>query len=146
MNGLEKLVYCKNDATGHIYLSSMASPVKPGYTRYSTTIPADMDKVFAKLAQQTHEENECLTYALYMRRKGMIDKWRSDIRARMVSSECSNEERDILKAALAACDRREEKLNRSTVYGKSAMQTTEANPKAPGEGRVFFMPPSEVVQ
>ena len=145
MNGVEKLVYCKN-ASGYIYLSSMASPVKPGFVRYATTIPAEMDKVFAKLAQQTREENEHLTYALYMRRKGMIDKWRGDIRARMVSAECSNEERDILKAALAASDRREEKLNRSTVYGKSAMQTTEANPKAAGDNRVFFMPASETVQ
>lgn len=146
MNGIEKLIYAKHGGTGHIYLTSMASPVKPGYTRYATTIPSEMDKVFAKLSQQTREENECLTYALYMRRKEKIDQWRSDIRARMIAADCGNEERDILRAALAACDRREEKLNRNTVYGKSAMQTTEANPKAAGDNRVFFLPASETIQ
>lgn len=144
MNGVEKLFYCKN-AAGWIYLTSPASPVKPGFVRYSTTVPAEMDKVFARLAQQTRAENENLTYALYVRRKDLIDKWRGDIRARMIASDCSNEERDILRAALAACDRREEKLNRNTVYGVSAMQTTEANPKAAGDNRTFFLPASETV-
>jgi quinol monooxygenase YgiN len=144
MNGLEKLYFCKN-THGWIYLTSPQSPVKPGFTRYSTTVPAEMDKVFAKLAAQTRAENENLTYALYMNRKHLIDKWRSDIRARMISADCGTEELDILRAALAACDRREEKLNRNSVYGVSAMQTTEANPKAPGDNRVYCNPPSETV-
>lgn len=139
MNGLEKLVYAKN-THGYVYLTSLGSPLKPGFIRYATTVPAEMDKVFATLAQQTRAENENLTYQLYMRRKASIDKWRSDIRARMISSDCSAAERDILVAALAACDHREEKLNRNSVHGVSAMQTTEANPKAPGENRVIFDP------
>lgn len=147
MNGLEKLYYAKN-TFGHVYLTSPASPLKPGYIRYATTLPSEMDKVFAKLAQQTREENENLTFALYTRRKDHIDKWRSDIRARMVSADCGVEECDILRAALAACDRREEKLNRNSVYGVSAMETTEANPKAPGENRVIFDSPmaTKVIQ
>lgn len=144
MNGLEKLYYAKN-THGWIYLTSPTSPVKPGFVRYSTTAPAEMDKVFAKLAQQTRAENENLTYALYLNRKHLIDKWRSDIRARMVSADCGAEEVDILRAALAACDRREEKLNRNSVHGVSAMQTTEANPKAPGDNRVYFAPTTDTV-
>ena len=145
MNGLEKLYYAKN-THGWIYLTSPQSPVKPGFIRYSTTVPSEMDKVFAKLAEQTRQENDNLTYELYMRRKQLIDQWRSDIRARMISAECSAEERDLLQAALAACDRREEKLNHNTVHGISAMQTTEANPKAPGENRVYFAPSTDTPQ
>src|ERR1700761_4897744 len=110
MNGIEKLVYAKN-SSGYIYLTSPTSPLRPGFIRYSTTTPSEMDKIFAKLDQQTRAENANLTYELYMRRKHLIDEWRSNIRSRMISTDCSDAERDILRAALAACDSREEKLN-----------------------------------
>jgi hypothetical protein len=147
VNGLEKLYWAKN-THGYIYLTSPSSPLKAGFTRYATTIPSEMDKVFAKLAQQTRKENGNLTYRLYLRRKDLIDKWRSDIRSRMISVDCSDAERDLLRAALAACGRREEKLNRNSVHGVSAMQTTEANPKAPGDNRVIFDSPmaTKVIQ
>lgn len=145
MNGVERLVWAQN-GQGHVYLTSPASPLRPGYQRFSTTTPSEMDRVFKILDRQTREENGNLTYALYLRRKHLIDKWRSDIRARTVSVDCSEAERDILRAALAACDGREEKLNRNSVHGLSAMQKSEANPSAPGDNRVFFMPPSEMIQ
>ena len=145
MNGLERLVWAQN-GQGHVYLTSPASPLRPGYQRFSTTTPSEMDRVFKILDRQTKEENGNLTYALYLRRKHLIDQWRSDIRARMVAADCSNNERDILRAALAACDRREEKLNRNSVHGVSAMQTTEANPNAPGDNRLYFAPATETIQ
>lgn len=137
MNGIEKLWYCTN-SLGRVFLTSPQSPVPPGYLRTFTTDPKEMDRIYAKLDAQTKREHAEMTEADYHRRKGRIDQWRSDIRSRMVSADCSDAERGILRAALVACDKREEKLNRNTVYGVSAMQTTEANPKAPGENRVTF--------
>lgn len=137
MNGIEKLFYCKN-SQGRVFLTSPESPIPPGYQRHSTTIPSEMDKVFAKLNLQTRDEYSRMTENDFNRRKSRIDQWRSDIRTRMGSADCSDVEKAILKAALAACDKREDKLNRNTVYGISAMQTSEANPKAPGENPVHF--------
>lgn len=147
MNGVEKLWWAQN-AQGHCYLTSPSSPLRAGYQRFSTTTPSEMDRVFAILDRQTKAEHGKLTYELYLRRKDLIDKWRSDIRARMTAADCSNAERDVLRAALKACDAREEKLNRNSVYGVSAMQKEEANPKAPGENRVIFDAPlaTKVIQ
>ncbi|MDE2099397.1 MAG: hypothetical protein KGL39_19250 [Patescibacteria group bacterium] len=139
MNGIEKLYYAKN-TYGHVYLTTPYSPLKPGYIRYSTTVPSEMDKIFAKMDEQVRSENEGLNYKLYLRRKEQIEKWRSDIRSRMLSSECSDEERDILRVALTACDNRERKLMENNAYGVSEMQKKESNPKAPGENPVHFIP------
>lgn len=137
MNGIEKLWYCQN-SQGRVFLTSPESPIPPGYLRHSTTIPSEMDKVFAKLNTQTREEYSRMTENDFHRRKSRIDQWRSDIRSRMASADCSDVEKAILKAALVSCDKREDKLNSNTVYGVSAMQTTESNPKAPGDNRVHF--------
>jgi hypothetical protein len=145
MNGLERLTYAENEE-GYVYLTQPGSLLKPGFHRFETTIPSVMDSIFKKLAAQTKQENEQLTYDLYLRRKHLIDQWRSDIRARMGSADCSAAERDVLVAALAACDRREEKLNRNSIYGVSAMEKSEANPKAPGENRVYSQVPTETIQ
>jgi hypothetical protein len=139
MNGLEKLWFCRN-AAGRIFITSPQSPIPTGYVRYATTIPKEMDKVYAQLDLQTRREYADMTEADFNRRKNTINEWRSNIRSRMASSDCSNFERDLLKAALSACDKREEKLNRLTVYGISAMQTTEANPRAAGENQVHSVP------
>lgn len=144
MNGIEKL-YWQQSSTGRVFLSSPQSPLSPGYIRCATTNPREMDRIFAKIDHQVKIEHAEMTQMDYERRKDRIEKWRSDIRSRMVSADCSDFERGVLRAALAACDAREEKLNRNTVYGVSAMQTTETNPKAPGENRVIFDAPKLAV-
>lgn len=137
MNGFERLFYCEN-AEGHVFITSPQSPIPPGFQRFETTIPSVMDYVFKKLDAQTRAEHQQMTEADYERRRERIEKWRSDIRSRMASADCTEMERAFLRAALKACDKREDKLNRNTVYGVSAMQTTEANPKAAGENPVHF--------
>lgn len=138
MNGIEKLWWQQN-AQGRVFLSSPQSPVPHGFQLFSTTTPSEMDRIFKKLDQQTREEHGNLTYMLFLRRKDLIKKWRSDIKSRMLAQDCSNRERDILRAALAACDKREEKLNRNSVYGVSAMQTRE-QPLPPRATRIIVTP------
>lgn len=125
MNGVEKLWYAQN-AQGHLYLTAAHSPLRRGYQRFSTAVPAEMDRIFEKLNAQTRAEHAALTQADYQRRIERIAQWRSDIRGRMASSECSNFEREVLRVALKSCDEREAKLNRNTVYGVSAMQQAAA--------------------
>lgn len=138
MNGIEKLIWAQN-AEGRVFLTSYESPLPHGYQRFSTTTPSEMDRVFRKLDAQTKEEQGHMTYMLYLRRRELIAKWRSDIRQRMTATDCSEKERAILRAALAACDKREQKLNRNSVYGVSAMQSNEA-PLPPRNKRVILTP------
>lgn len=137
MNGFEKLYYCEN-SEGRVFLTSPESPIPPGYMRHETTNPRTMDLIFAKMDAQTKREHQQMTEEDFNRRKEKIDRWRSDIRLRMQSVECTAMEKAFLESALRACDKREEKLNRNTVYGVSSMQTTEANPNAAGENPVHF--------
>lgn len=140
MNGSDKLWWMQR-SDGHVYLTSPESPVPPMHERFSTTIPSEMDRIFRKLDQQTKEEHGHLTETLYLQRKDRIDQWRSDIRARMQQSDCSAMEKAFLQAALRANDKREEKLNRNTVYGISAMQTTEE--KLPPRSQRLLVTPAE---
>lgn len=140
MNGSEKLWWVQKP-NGDVYLTSPESPVPPGCDRYSTTTPSEMDRIFRKLNAQTKEEHGRLTEALYLQRKDRIEQWRKDIRTRMQSSDCSAMEKAFLQAALRANDKREDKLNRNTVYGISAMQTTEE--KLPPRSQRLLITPAE---
>lgn len=120
----ETLWWCEN-VYGEVYLTSPISPIRQGFQRYSTTTPSEMDRIFRKLDAQTKREHEGLTEALFNRRKERMAQWRSDLNA-MLAQSSSPMERAFIRAALRANERREEKLNRNSVYGVSAMQTASA--------------------
>ncbi|HEY3620759.1 MAG TPA: hypothetical protein VGK96_28480 [Candidatus Sulfotelmatobacter sp.] len=135
MNGFERLWYCENE-DGRVFLTSPQSPVPAGYQRFETTSPSVMDGIFKKLNAQTRAEHGQMLYSDYLRRRDRIEQWRRDIQARMASSDCSNAERELLQVALKACDNREAKLNRNSVYGVSAMQESAA-PLPPSTTKTF---------
>jgi len=125
MNGNEELVYCQNSA-GYVFLTSIMSPVPEGFIRYSTKAPSEMDKVFAKLDQQERRRYAEMTERTYNNRKEFIESNLSNLRARLGSVDCDQREKEFIRAWIEAFNRRQTKLQQSTVYGVSAMQTTEA--------------------
>lgn len=124
MNGKERIYWCEN-LEGHLFLTHPEAPIPPGFSRFETTTPSEMDKIFKRLDHQTKMDHEQLTEALFNERKDRIAKWRSDLNYALTNAKTVFE-RAFIKAALRANEKREEKLNRNSVYGVSAMQTTEA--------------------
>jgi hypothetical protein len=141
MNGNEKLVWIQKP-NGDVYLSSFESPVPRGFQRFSTTIPSEMDRVFAKIDRQEKRNYAEMTEATYNARKEFIDANLSSLNHKLANSD-NEMEKAIIRAWIEAFNRKQTKLQTCTVYGVSAMQTTEANPNAPGDNRVTFIPPPE---
>lgn len=142
MNGNEKLVWCENSA-GHVFLTSIMSPIPEGFIRCSTTIPAEMDRIFKKLDQQERKQYAEMTEKAYNARKEFIDANLSNLRSRLAMADCSQREKDVIRAWIAAFNRRQKKLQECTVYGVSAMQTTEA-PLPPSVNEVQTFPTESV--
>ena len=124
MNGKERLIWAQ-DASGYVYLTTFESPLKPGFERFSTTIPSEMDRIFAKLDKQEKERFAKMTEQMYNRNKDFIEQNLSNIRLRIAQSN-NDMEKDILRAWLQAFQNKMDKLQRFTVYGVSAMQKESA--------------------
>lgn len=124
MNGKEVLIWAEN-SSGYVYLTTYDSPLKPGFQRFSTTTPSEMDRIFAKLDKQEKATYARMTEAMYVARKEWIDQNRSNLRTRIAQSN-NPQERDFLVAWLKAFDNKMDKLMRNTVYGVSAMQKEAA--------------------
>ncbi len=131
MNGKEVLIWAENSA-GHCYLTTFESPLKPGFQRFSTTTPSEMDRIFAKLSKQEEATYARMTEAMYINRRDWIDQNRSNLRTRIAQSN-NLKEKDFLRAWLKAFDSKMDKLLKNTVYGLSAMQTAPA--PIPAENR-----------
>ena len=121
MSERERLYYAEN-AAGRVYFTSPASPLQPGYMLKSTTNPREMDRLFTKMHEQEREQNEKLIEEIYTRGREYYDRLRSGLIQRLASSETSNAERNIVRAALKLMDERDSKMQRNGVYGVSAMQ------------------------
>ena len=124
MNGKEVLIWAQN-AEGYVYLTTYESPLKPGFQRFSTTTPSEMDRIFAKLNKQEQISYARMTEAMYNKRRQWIDDNRSNLRSRIAQSN-NLEEKDFLRAWLKAFDNKMDKLMKNTVYGISAMQQAPA--------------------
>lgn len=124
MNGNEKLWWAE-DATGYCYLTMPESPCKPGFKKFSTTTPSEMDRIFAKLDRQEKARHAQMTEQMFNRSKAFIDENMSNLRARLENSN-SELEKDVIRAWMQAFNNKMDKLMKNTVYGVSAMQTTPA--------------------
>lgn len=124
-NGKEKLWYAEN-AVGHIFFTSPMSPLPAGYARFSTTNPKEMDRLFNRMHAQERNQNEQFIEKLYNRNRDKYDALRSNLRNRLMMSEVSNAEKNIIRASLKLMDDRDHKMQQNTVYGVSSMQETEA--------------------
>jgi len=124
MNGKEKLVWAQN-AQGYVYLTSFESPLKPGFERFSTTTPSEMDRIFAKLDKQEKAQYAQMTERMFSARKGFIEDNLSNLRTRLAQSN-NPAEKEILRAWIEAFNNKMHKLMSHTVYGVSAMQKEAA--------------------
>lgn len=124
MNGKERLIWAEN-AQGYAYLTTFDSPLKPGFQRFSTTTPSEMDRVYAKLSAQETARYENMTQKIFAGRKEFLEQTLSDLRTRMANSK-SAMERDFLRAWIEATNNRMSKLMSTTVYGLAEIQKTEA--------------------
>ena len=131
MNGSEKLVWAEN-SEGYVYLTTYESPLKPGFQRFSTTTPSEMDRIFAKLDKQEQKQYARMTEAMYVKRKAWIEENLSNLRTRMANTN-NQQEKDFLRAWIKAFNNKMDKLMKNTVYGLSAMQTAPA--PIPAENR-----------
>jgi hypothetical protein len=89
-----------------------------------------MDKIFKKLDQQERAKYAKMTEDAYNRRKDFIESNLSNLRTKLANSS-NNAERAVIRAWIEAFNRKQAKLQECTVYGISAMQTTEAPRPAP---------------
>lgn len=124
MNGNEKLWWAE-DATGYVYLTMPESPSRPGFQKFSTTTPSEMDRIFAKLDRQEKARHAQMTEQMFNRSKAFIDKNLSNLRTRLANSN-SEEEKDVIRAWMQAFNNKMDKLMKNTVYGVSAMQQAAA--------------------
>ena len=124
MNGNEKLTWAEN-AEGYVYLTSDYSPAKPGFHRFSTTTPSEMDRIFAKLDKQEKARHARMTEQMYNNSRAFIEDNLSNLRTRMANTS-SPEEKEVLRCWIQAFNNKMDKLMKNTVYGVSAMQQAPA--------------------
>ena len=105
-NGKERLWWAEN-ATGHIFFTSPMSPLPPGFARFSTTNPKQMDRLFSRMHDQEREQNEKFLERLYTQRREKYDMLRSNLRNRLMASGVSDAEKNIIRASLKLMDERD---------------------------------------
>jgi hypothetical protein len=124
MNGKERL-YWAEDATGYVYLTLPESPLRPGFQKFSTTTPSEMDRIYAKLDRQEKKRHAEMTELMFNRRREFIDTNLSSLRTKMANSN-NAEEREVIRAWIQAFNNKMDKLMKNTVYGVAAMQAAPA--------------------
>lgn len=134
--GTDDVIYCEN-AEGRVYLTTMESPLPPGFQRSVARTAPDKEKVWARINEQEKRHAESLTETLFNQRLGRIKQMRSAYNQRKLASDCSQAERDFIRAAEEILDRKEDALNKHSAYGVAAMQESEA-PLAPSSQKVIL--------
>jgi hypothetical protein len=85
-----------------------------------------MDRIFKRLNEQEHEDNAVMVEKLYNRGRAFYDAARSRLTQRLLSVDTKEWEKAFIREALRLMDERDYKMQQNTVYGISAMETTEA--------------------
>jgi hypothetical protein len=130
-NGKEVLWWDENPFTKRVILTSPMSPRRHGFNRHKTVSPKEMDRVFAQLNAQEHEENEKLVEKIYNRGRDYYLAARSRLTQRLLSADCKEWEKAFIRESLRLMDERDHKMQQNTVYGVSSMQETPAPIDAP---------------
>lgn len=125
-NGKEVLIWDENPMTKRVVLTSPMSPRRIGFNRHKTVEPKEMDRIFKLLNEQEHEDNAVMVEKLYKRGRAFYDAARSRLTQRLMSVDCKEWEKAFIREALRLMDERDSKMQQNTVYGISAMETTEA--------------------
>jgi hypothetical protein len=102
------------------------TPPRFGFNRHKTNEPKQMDRIFKRLNEQEHEDNAVMVEKLYNRGRAFYEAARSRLTQRLMSVDCKEWEKAFIREALHLMDERDHKMQQNTVYGISAMETTEA--------------------
>jgi hypothetical protein len=124
MNGKERL-YWQQNQQGYVFLTMPESPIKPGFDKFSTVTPSEMDRIYAKLDKQERDRYGKMTEQMYNRDKEFIEQNLSNLRHKMANSR-NPQEKDFLRDWLQAFENKMKKLKRNTVYGMAEIQRAEA--------------------
>jgi hypothetical protein len=122
--GTDDVIYCEN-AAGRVYLTTYESPLPPGFQRSVARTAAEKEAVWAKISAQEKIHAEQITKDLYDKRVGRIHEMRDKLNQRKLSADCSQMERDFIRAAQEILDRKEDTLNKHSAYGVAHMQEKE---------------------
>jgi hypothetical protein len=119
-------VFCAENAQGHVHIASPQSRLAPGYRlKCADTVP-DVEQFWKRMDAQEREAAEKMNEALFHQRERRLADMRANLNRRLLSLDCSNAERDFIKQCLAILDRKEDILQRNSVYGVAFMQEHEA--------------------
>ncbi|HEY1209559.1 MAG TPA: hypothetical protein VGE85_09330 [Terracidiphilus sp.] len=136
--GADSVFYAEN-AAGHVHIASPQSRLAPGYTlKCADTVP-DVERFWKRMDAQEREAAEKMNEALFRQRERRLADMRANLNRRLLSLDCSNTERDFIKQCLAILDRKEDILQRNSVYGVAFMQEHEA-PLAPTPAKKVDVP------
>lgn len=123
--GSDSVWYAEN-AAGHVHIASPQSVLAPGYMlKCADTVP-DVERFWKRMDAQERAAAERMNEALFRQREGRLRDMRANLNRRRLSLDCSNAERDFIKQCLAILDRKEDILQRNSVYGVAFMQEHEA--------------------
>jgi hypothetical protein len=123
--GTDKVWY-REDAKGTVVLTTPESPLPPGWQRYEAATAAEVERVWKRIDQQERRQAEKMTESLFNNRKGKILEMKSTLDARKIAPDCTNAERDFIREAVKILNRKEDVLNRCSIFGVAAMQEKEA--------------------
>lgn len=123
--GDDAVWYAENNA-GRVYITISGAPPKEGYAiKCAETVP-QVEWLWKKLDQQEREQAQRMNEAIYNRRSSNIALMRSHLRQRAMSVDCSPLERDFISQAQQILDRKQDAMDKFSVYGVAAMQEHEA--------------------
>lgn len=132
----EVVVYAEHYETKRVYLCDYNSELKLGYNLHTTSTPSEIDRIFARISDQEHEQNEKFVERLWLRGRENYDRMRNALKSRLTSSECSNGEKALIREGLKLLDAKDSKMQENHVYGVGAMQESEA-PLPPSNPRIM---------
>lgn len=129
----ETIYYAEHFGTGHIiYPTQLPQALQPlGYVLKSTSNPKEMDRIFRKMHDQEREHNEKFVERLYHQGRERFEMVRATLKGRLLASDVSNAERDVIKECLRLMDENDHKMQQNNVYGVSAMEEFEAPLEGP---------------
>ena len=134
--GTDDVIYCEN-AEGRVYLTTYESPLPEGFQRSVARSAQEKEAVWARISLQEKVHAEQLTETLYRQRKDRILDMRSKLNQRKLAADCTQAERDFIRAASEILDRKEDAMNKHSAYGVADMQAHEA-PVKPSSAKVIL--------
>lgn len=123
----EAVVYFENGKGRVIIAPHPQHPTPFGYRREVASNVQDIERLSKRMAAQEHQHYEELMESDWKRMEGAIKENRSNLFARLLSSDCSTREAAIIRAMMQKLDDNLHRMyNVNTVGGTFEMERQEA--------------------